>query len=119
MILSWRLGLRKLHKRDSSGKGLFFHRMPVLLTEEEIAQKLPSASGWDRQGAEITRQLKFTDFMEAMRFVNRVADLAEKANHHPDIDIRWNKVLLRLSHSKGGLTELDLALAAEINRCAS
>lgn len=94
--------------------------MPVLLTEEEIAQKLPSASGWERQGTEITRRLKFADFKEAMRFVNRVADLAEEANHHPDIDIRWNKVLLRLStHSKGGLSDLDFALAAEINRCAS
>jgi len=94
--------------------------MSVLLTEEEIARKLPAASGWARQGAEIVRQLKFADFKEAMRFVNRVADLAETANHHPDIDIRWNKVLLRLStHSKGGLTDVDFALAEEINRCAS
>jgi 4a-hydroxytetrahydrobiopterin dehydratase len=92
--------------------------MAVLLTEEEIAQKIRETGGWLRQDAEITRSLKFTDFKEAMRFVNRVADLAENANHHPDIDIRWNKVLLRLStHSKGGLTELDFALAAEINRC--
>ena len=94
--------------------------MPVLLTEEEIAQKLLTASGWERQGAEIERRLTFADFKEAIRFVNGVADLAEKANHHPDIDIRWNKVLLRLStHSEGGLTDLDFALAAEINRCAS
>ena len=93
--------------------------MAVLLTEEEITQKLRGADGWSRRDAEITRTLKFTDFKEAMRFVNRVADLAENANHHPDIDIRWNKVLLRLStHSKGGLTDLDFELAAEINRCA-
>jgi 4a-hydroxytetrahydrobiopterin dehydratase len=92
--------------------------MAVLLSEEEIVQMLPS--GWERQGAEITRLVKFVDFKEAIGFVNRVADLAEKANHHPDIDIRWNKVFLRLStHSKGGLTDIDFALAAEINRCAS
>jgi 4a-hydroxytetrahydrobiopterin dehydratase len=92
--------------------------MAVLLSEEEIVQMLPS--GWERQGAEITCLLKFVDFKEAIGFVNRVADLAEKANHHPDIDIRWNKVFLRLStHSKGGLTDIDFALAAEINRCAS
>jgi 4a-hydroxytetrahydrobiopterin dehydratase len=93
--------------------------MAVLLTEEEIAQKLREAGGWSRQGADITRTLKFADFKEAVRFVNRVADLAENASHHPDIDIRWNKVHLRLStHSKGGLTDLDFALAAEINRWA-
>jgi 4a-hydroxytetrahydrobiopterin dehydratase len=112
------IGVAKTTQAGCEGKGLFFHGMAVLLTEEEIAQKLPN--GWERQGGEITRWQKFADFKEAMRFVNAVADLAEKANHHPDIDIRWNKVFLRLStHDQGGLTDQDFALAAEINRWPS
>lgn len=59
--------------------------------------------------------LAFADFLEAMRFVNRVAKLAERAQHHPDIDIRWNQVRLVLTtHDAGGLTERDFALAEKI-----
>lgn len=89
------------------------------LSEEEISDKLSVVSEWEREGGEIRRQFSFKDFKAAMAFVNAVAEIAEAANHHPDIDIRWNKVLLRLStHSKGGLTELDFQLAGKINGMA-
>ncbi len=87
------------------------------LTEEEISRRLGTVPDWKREGDEIRRQFAFKDFAGAMAFVNAVAKIAEDANHHPDIDIRWNKVLLRLStHSKGGLTGLDFAVAERIDR---
>jgi len=90
--------------------------MADLLSEPEIGQHLAQIEGWTREGREIFRQFQFKNFVEAMRFVNSVAEAAEKANHHPDIDIRWSKVLLRLStHSKGGLTRADFDLAAAVN----
>ena len=76
----------------------------ALLSDQEIEERL-SGSPWRREGAEIQRDLKFKDFAEAMAFVNRVADAAEEANHHPDILVHgWNKVRLSLTnHSEGGL----------------
>ncbi|MFA6469972.1 MAG: 4a-hydroxytetrahydrobiopterin dehydratase [Bacteroidota bacterium] len=72
--------------------------------------------GWKRTGNEIRRTVIMKDFVRAMGFVQTVAFLAEKADHHPDIDIRWNKVTLVLtSHGEGGLTEKDISLAIQIN----
>ncbi|HTX17720.1 MAG TPA: 4a-hydroxytetrahydrobiopterin dehydratase [Bacteroidota bacterium] len=86
------------------------------LTEKEIEQGLGATQGWQREGDEIVRVFVFDDFVRAMGFVNSTALLAEKMNHHPDIDIRWNKVTLRLStHSAGGLTSKDFDLAGQIN----
>ena len=86
-----------------------------LLSENEIKKALSSLKGWKREGEEIVKQYELKDFVHAMGFVNSVALLAEKANHHPDIDVRWNKVVLRLStHSAGGLTEKDFNLAKQI-----
>lgn len=86
-----------------------------LLTETEIQALLPRVPGWERRGAELRRTWTFPDFRGAMAFVNRVADLAEAANHHPDIDIRYSKVSLALStHDAGGLTARDFALAESI-----
>lgn len=71
---------------------------------------------WERDGDAITLVVKKRDFAEALDFVNRVGALAEAANHHPDIDIRWNTVTLRLStHSEGGITDADFALAEQID----
>jgi 4a-hydroxytetrahydrobiopterin dehydratase len=71
---------------------------------------------WRKKGAAITRTFQFKDFKAAMKFVNAVARLAEKAQHHPDIDIRWNKVALTLStHDAGGLTKKDFDLAGKFN----
>jgi len=74
------------------------------------------AIGWRREGGELVKKAKRNGFTGALAFVNEVGALAEAANHHPDIDIRWDTVTLRLStHSAGGLTEKDLALAAQID----
>jgi 4a-hydroxytetrahydrobiopterin dehydratase len=72
---------------------------------------------WRREDEQIVRDLEFKDFAEAMAYVNRVADLAEEANHHPDILVHgWNKVRLTLTtHSEGGLTENDFAMARRID----
>jgi 4a-hydroxytetrahydrobiopterin dehydratase len=71
---------------------------------------------WVREGDELIKTEKLADFSAALAFVNAVGALAEAANHHPDIDIRWNTVMLRLStHSAGGLTAKDLELAAAID----
>jgi 4a-hydroxytetrahydrobiopterin dehydratase len=88
----------------------------ALLSDSEIDQRLES-SQWGRQENEIVRDLKFDDFKGAMAFVNRVADAAEEANHHPDILVHgWNNVRLTLAtHSEGGLTAADFDLAARID----
>lgn len=81
----------------------------------EIEQALIRLPDWNLNDALLNRTFNFTDFREAMSFVNSVAAVAERAGHHPDIDIRYNKVKLALtSHDAGGITEKDFALAAEI-----
>ena len=88
----------------------------ALLPDDDIAARL-EGSDWRREGDEIVRDLKFADFAQAMAFVNRVAEAAEAANHHPDILIHgWNKVRLTLStHSEGKVTQADHDLAAGID----
>jgi 4a-hydroxytetrahydrobiopterin dehydratase len=79
---------------------------------EEGLQRLP---GWERRGNQILKTFVRKDFANAITFVNEVADAAEAAGHHPDIDIRWNKVTLAISsHAEGGLTDSDFQLAARI-----
>jgi 4a-hydroxytetrahydrobiopterin dehydratase len=86
----------------------------VRLPEEQIRLSLASVPQWQRQGDAIARTYEFADFVVAMKFVNAVASLAEQAQHHPDIDIRWNKVTLALTtHDAGGLSRRDFALAQE------
>jgi 4a-hydroxytetrahydrobiopterin dehydratase len=86
--------------------------MPVL-SHAEIASHLSSRPGWEIKGGELVRTFKFETFRAAIAFVNQVADLAEEAVHHPDIDIRYNQVRLALvSHDAGGLTSKDFAVAA-------
>jgi 4a-hydroxytetrahydrobiopterin dehydratase len=89
----------------------------ALLSQDEIAARLQQ-SEWRREGDEIVRDFKFADFAEAMRFVNRVADAAEEANHHPDMLVHgWNRVRLSVTnHAQGGLTEADFALARTVDR---
>lgn len=91
------------------------------LPDAEIEQRLTEIGGWRRgEGSSIVRELKFADFASAIAFVNSVADLAEAANHHPDILVHgWNMVRLTLStHSEGGLTGADFTLAGQIDRIA-
>jgi 4a-hydroxytetrahydrobiopterin dehydratase len=93
--------------------------MPVL-RPETVQEKLQQLQGWKLDGKEIIREFSFTDFAEALRFVNVVGEQAEAAGHHPDIDIRYNKVRLALtSHDSGGLTERDFRLADTINRTST
>jgi 4a-hydroxytetrahydrobiopterin dehydratase len=84
------------------------------LSDAEIEARLPD--GWRREGEALVRDWKLADFRAAIGFVERVAELAEAANHHPDILVHgWNKVRLTLStHSEGGVTEADLALAERL-----
>jgi 4a-hydroxytetrahydrobiopterin dehydratase len=87
-----------------------------LLTDEQITQRLAGVLGWSRQDNAIVRVVTLADFRGAILYVGAVAYLAEAANHHPDISIAWNKVTLTLStHSAGGLTTNDFALAGQIN----
>ena len=89
--------------------------MPVL-QKRDVDTRLDDLSGWKRHGDEIRRKYEFAGFTEAMAFVNRVASLAEAADHHPDIEINYNRVKLALStHSEGGITEKDLDLARQID----
>jgi len=87
------------------------------LTSSQIKTELASVPDWKQQGDSITRTFQFKDFPGAIKFVNAIAEPAEKDYHHPDIDIRWNKVTLVLStHDAGGLTEKDFALAKKFDR---
>jgi 4a-hydroxytetrahydrobiopterin dehydratase len=86
------------------------------LKAPEIKSALAKLPDWKRNGSIISRTFVFKDFVVAMKFVNAVAKLAEKAWHHPDIDIRWNKVTLALTtHSQGGLTRKDFQLAKKFD----
>jgi 4a-hydroxytetrahydrobiopterin dehydratase len=91
----------------------------TLLADHEIEQRL-AGTEWTRDGQAIVRERKLADFPAAIAFVNRVAEAAEQADHHPDILVHgWNRVRLELStHSAGGLTEADFALAERIDRLA-
>lgn len=87
------------------------------LTSAQTKASLISVPEWKKQAKTITRTYQFKDFPVAIRFVNAVARLAEKAWHHPDIDIRWNKVTLTLTtHDAGGLTEKDFDMAQRFDR---
>ena len=91
-----------------------------LLGDAEIQERLAGGEWHRHEGDSIAREVKFADFAGAIAFVNRVAEAAEAANHHPDILVHgWNKVRLTLStHSQGGLTDADFALAAQIDALA-
>jgi len=91
----------------------------AVLTDAEIQQALGSLNGWQRNGKAIQRVFRFPDFKAAMQFVNKVADAAEQANHHPDIDIRYNAVTTALvSHDSGGVTQRDVRMAGVIDKIA-
>jgi len=91
----------------------------ALLDDEEITRRL-EGSEWRREGEEIVRDFERDDFAGALAFVNRVAEAAEEANHHPDILLHgWSKVRLSVTnHSQGGLTEADFTLAETIDGLA-
>jgi 4a-hydroxytetrahydrobiopterin dehydratase len=87
-----------------------------ILTETEIAAHLATVNGWRLESGKLVREWSFSNFVEAIGFVNKVAELAESAGHHPDIDIRYNKVQLGLvSHDAGGITKRDTKMAVRLN----
>lgn len=93
---------------------------PALLDPTEVREELARLQDWKRAGKSIVKDVELKDFDAAMRFVNKVADVAGRENHHPDIDIRWNKVRLALStHSVGGLTANDFRVAALVDDIAT
>ena len=89
------------------------------LTDVEIASRLKSLPEWKVESGELVRTFTFKDFVGSLAFVNKVGELAEKAGHHPDIDIRYNKVRLALvTHDAGGITAKDFDLAAGAGKFA-
>ncbi len=89
------------------------------LTAENIESRLRNLQGWRVEAGELVRTFQFADFRAALRFVNNVGELAEQAGHHPDIDIRYNRVRLALTtHDAGGLTDKDFELAAQAGKAA-
>jgi 4a-hydroxytetrahydrobiopterin dehydratase len=91
--------------------------MTKALNAAEVEEVLKTSPAWKLQAGKFVREWTFKDFVEAMAFVSRVAAVAEAAGHHPDIDIRYNQVVLGLiSHDAGGITRRDAMMAAQIDR---
>ena len=91
----------------------------ALLSDQETEERLGRLEGWQHEGDSIKRQFQFNDFVGSVDFVNRITPLAEEMNHHPDLEISWNKVTVTLStHSEGGLTGNDFELASKIEGAA-
>jgi 4a-hydroxytetrahydrobiopterin dehydratase len=89
------------------------------LSDAQVTENLKALPGWERQGDSIRKMYRFKEFMDAIGFVNRVAEKAEAADHHPDITINYTRVTMSCStHSEGGITEKDFRLAREIERAA-
>jgi 4a-hydroxytetrahydrobiopterin dehydratase len=89
------------------------------LSDEEIDERLSGLDGWERDGDAIRRQFELDDFKGSVDFVNRLTPEAEDMNHHPDLEISWNKVTVSITtHSEGGLTENDFELAGRVSRLA-
>ncbi|MBI4019784.1 MAG: 4a-hydroxytetrahydrobiopterin dehydratase [Candidatus Aenigmarchaeota archaeon] len=87
------------------------------LAKQAVIRELKGLKGWTLDGKEIRKEFRFREFADSVEFANKVFYLAEEKDHHPDILIRYNKVMLTLStHSEGGVTEKDIILAREIER---
>ena len=94
--------------------------MSTVLSGVELKQAVEGLTGWSVRGNAIERVFEFPNFVEAMGFVNRIAEAAEAVNHHPDITINYNKVTLSLtSHDSGGVTQRDVRMAGKINEISA
>ena len=88
----------------------------AVLPDEQVDTALADLDGWERSGGALRRSVKFPAFLDAIDAVRRVGDHAEAKDHHPDIDIRWRTVTFALvTHSEGGITQKDIAMARDIN----
>lgn len=93
--------------------------MSTVLTDGEVQQALQLLQGWKKNHNAIERVFQFGSFVQAMEFVNQIAEAAEAVNHHPDILVSYNRVTLTLiSHDSGGVTQRDIKMAARINEMA-
>ena len=91
----------------------------AVLSDDEVRAGLERLEGWEREGDAIRRTFRFRDFVGSVEFVNRLVEPAEAMNHHPDLEVSWNRVTVSLStHSRGGITQSDLELAARIEALA-
>ncbi|HSS24550.1 MAG TPA: 4a-hydroxytetrahydrobiopterin dehydratase [Mycobacterium sp.] len=89
----------------------------AVLTDEQVNAALPDLDGWKHADGVLRRSIKFPTFLAGIDMVRRVADHAERKDHHPDIDIRWRTVTFALvTHSEGGITKNDIEMARDINR---
>jgi len=87
------------------------------LKAAQVDEKISSLEGWKRKGSFITKKFEFEKFMDGIHFVNDIAAIAEKLDHHPDIHIRWTTIRLEIqTHDEGGITLLDIKLATEIEK---
>ena len=87
-----------------------------MLSDDQVDAALEGLAGWERVDKELRRKVKFPSFLDGIEAVRRIAERAETADHHPDIDIRWRTITFMLStHSEGGITQKDLSLAREID----
>ncbi len=94
--------------------------MGKALTDAQVREALTGLPKWSQKGSAIERHYEFPDFVKAMKFVNRVAEVAEEAGHHPDISISYNRVTLSLiSHDSGGITDRDIKMAGKIDKLSS
>jgi 4a-hydroxytetrahydrobiopterin dehydratase len=92
----------------------------AVLSDDQVDAALPELAGWERVDNALRRAVKFPTFMDGIEAVRRVAERAEAADHHPDMDIRWRTVtFILVTHSAGGITENDLAMARQINEVAA
>lgn len=90
--------------------------MSELIDDDDVAELLKKTPEWEHEGKEILRVVEFDEYMEGIDFVDGVAEIAEESNHHPDMDIRWCAVTVRLTtHDVGGLTEADFDMAQRID----
>jgi len=89
--------------------------VPKLLKDADVKSRLKELKGWKQEGKFITKTFEFDHFMDAIAFVNEVAEAAEREEHHPDVNIRYTTVKLSIqTHSQGGVTEWDIGLARAI-----
>ena len=88
----------------------------ALLEDSEIEQRLAGAEGWERDGDAITKTFENDDFVGSVRFIDSLVEPAESMNHHPDLEMSWDKVKVSITnHAEGGLTEADFELARKID----
>lgn len=88
----------------------------TVLTDAQVDAALPDLAGWERSDGALRRSVEFPEFLAGIDAVRRVAEHAEAADHHPDIDIRWRTVTFALvTHSEGGITDKDVEMARDIN----